>query len=171
MACAHAQDWAAVDRLIDPARLERYPLREAQRTVRWVETLRDPTPEKRQQYFEAFARLTQSTGHIDARVLTFLASLDFVDEAFELLDRAKLGPSGGPKDALGNFAYRTPFFFIAAYPQQRADPRFVKLCARLGLVEYWLTTQSWPDCADVVPYDFRAECEKYRDFPKGVFFA
>ena len=155
MACAHAQDWAAVDRLIDPVRLERYPLREAQRTVRWVETLRDPTPEKRQQYFETFARQTRSTGHIDARGLTFLASLDFVDEAFELFDRAKLGPSGGPKDALGNFAYRTPLLFMAAYPQQRADLRFVKLCARLGLVEYWLETQQWPDCADEVPYDFR----------------
>ena len=171
IACAHARDWVAVDRLIDPARLERYPLREAQRTVRWVAALRDPTPEKRQQYFETFARQTRSTGHIDARGFAFLAALDFVDEAYELLDRVKLGPSGGRQDALGNFAYRTPMLFMAAFPKLSADPRFVKLCARLGLVEYWLATQNWPDCAEVVPYDFRAECEKYRDYPKDVFFA
>jgi hypothetical protein len=34
----------------------------------------------------------------------------------------------------------------------------VKLCARLGLVEYWLETLKWPDCAEVVPYDFKKEC-------------
>ena len=171
IACAHAQDWAAVDRLTDPARLERYPLREAQGTVRFFAALRDPTPKKRQQLFEAFARRAQSTGHIDHRQLTFFAALDFVDETYELFDRTKLGPSGGPEDALGKFAYRTPLLFLAAYPKPRADPRFVKLCARLGLVEYWLETQAWPDCAEVVPYDFRAECEKYRNFPKDVFFA
>ena len=169
-AYAHAHDWATVDRLLDPARLERYPLREAQNTVRWIAALRDPAPEKRQLFFETFARHTLLTGHIDARNLTFYAELDFVDEAYELLDRAKLGPSGGPKDTLGYFAYRTPLLFLAAFPKLNADRRFVKLCARLGLVEYWLTTQNWPDCADTVPYDFKAECEKYRDYPKDVFF-
>ena len=168
---AHAQDWAAVDRLLDPARLEGYPRREAQNTVRWIAALRDPESEKRQLFFETFARHTLLTGHIDARNLAFHAELDFVDESYELLDRAKLGPTGGPKDTLGYFAYRTPLLFLAAYTKLRADPRFVKLCARLGLVEYWLATQSSPDCAEVVPYDFRAECEKYRDYPKDVFFA
>ena len=171
IACAHAQDWAAVDRLTDPARLERYPLREAQNIVRFVAALRDPTRKKRQQFFESLDRQTQATGHIDPRQLIFFAALDFVDESYELLDRSKLGPSGGPKDALGNFAYRTLILFLVAYPKPRADPRFVKLCARLGLVEYWLETQAWPDCAEVVPYDFRAECEKYRNFPKDGFFA
>jgi hypothetical protein len=71
----------------------------------------------------------------------------------------------------GESAYRTHLLFPAACTKLRADPRFVKLSARLGLVEYWLETQSWPDCAKVAPYDFRAECEKYRDFPKDVFFA
>ena len=171
IACAYAQDWVAVDRLIDPARLKRYPLRETQNIVRFIGALRDPTRKKRQQFFESIDRQTQATGHIDPRQLIFFAALDFVDESYELLDRTKLGPSGGPKDALGNFAYRTPMLFMAAYPKPRADLRFVKLCARLGLVEYWLATQNWPDCAETVPYDFRAECETYRDYPKDVFFA
>jgi len=37
------------------------------------------------------------------------------------------------------------------------DPRFVGLCAKLGLCDYWVRTGKWPDCADEVPYDFRAE--------------
>ena len=42
----------------------------------------------------------------------------------------------------------------------RADKRFPTLCARLGLVDYWMTSGHWPDCATEVPYDFKAECEK-----------
>jgi hypothetical protein len=71
---------------------------------------------------------------------------------------------------MGIVAYRTQMLFAAAYPELRADRRFVKLCARLGLVEYWLATQKWPDCAEVVPYDFGAECAKHRDYPKDKFF-
>ncbi len=43
-------------------------------------------------------------------------------------------------------------------PELRNDPRFARLCARLGLVEFWMTTDQWPDCADDVPYDFKREC-------------
>jgi hypothetical protein len=49
------------------------------------------------------------------------------------------------------------------------DPRFARLCARLGLVELWTATGRWPDCAGEVPYDFRAECAKARDIPKEEF--
>jgi hypothetical protein len=40
------------------------------------------------------------------------------------------------------------------------DPRFARVCAHLNLVDYWMTSGYWPDCADEVPYDFRTECEK-----------
>ena len=41
----------------------------------------------------------------------------------------------------------------------RADQRFPRFCARVGLVDYWRTSGHWPDCAAEVPYDFKAECE------------
>ena len=42
------------------------------------------------------------------------------------------------------------------------DVRFVGFCAKLGLCDYWLNTDRWPDCAadGVVPYDFKAECRR-----------
>ena len=55
------------------------------------------------------------------------------------------------------------------YRYMRSDPRFVLLCARLGLVQYWLSSGQWPDCADEVPYDFKAECEKARHIPVEAF--
>lgn len=38
--------------------------------------------------------------------------------------------------------------------------------AHLGLVEFWMTTGNWPDCADEVPYDFRLECDRVKHVPK-----
>ena len=61
--------------------------------------------------------------------------------------------------------------FQARMPELRNDPRFVPLCARLGLVEFWTKTGKWPDCADQVPYDFKAACDKARHIPKENFLA
>jgi hypothetical protein len=169
-ALAHQGDWDGVDRLLDPERLALYPLREHRGVVMLVHILRNPTLENRQLMLDAITRAVDRSGHTEVMPFTTLAELGFVDEAFALLDRAKLGPSGGPKDVMGPNAYRPHLLFLAAYTKLRADTRFVKLCARLGLVEYWLTTQMWPDCAATVPYDFQAGCEKYRDYPKDVFF-
>jgi len=170
MACVQQGDWAAVDALIGPARLGQYPLREHTGTLVVVAILRDPTLENRRALFDRMRQRAEKSGHTDAQSVLFAAHLGFVDETFDMIDNAKFGPSGGPRDLMGLNAYRTHLLFTVAYPELRNDPRFVKLCARLGLVEYWLATQNWPDCADVVPYDFRAECEKYRDYPKDKFF-
>lgn len=168
--CALQQDWTRVEALIDPMRLAKYPLREFRAIVGLVAVMRDPTPENRQLLWETIRSRIEATSHADATMLIWPAHFGFVSESYELLDKVKLGPSGGKGDILGASAYRRQMLFLTALPELRADPRFVKLCARLGLVEYWLTTQAWPDCAKVVPYDFRAECEKHRDYPKDKFF-
>ena len=40
-----------------------------------------------------------------------------------------------------------------------ADVRFVGLCAKLGLCDYWAAGGAWPDCASApdLPYDFKGE--------------
>jgi len=65
--------------------------------------------------------------------------------------------------------HSTGLLFHAGMPELRNDPRFVPLCARLGLVEFWLATGKWPDCVDDVPYDFKAKCEKVRVVPTDDF--
>ena len=164
--------WAEVDRLSDPRRLAQYPLRGNRGAIVIADTIRNPTVEKRSRVLKSLTDLVDRTGHLEAGFgLVFAGAFGFVDEAYALLDRAKLGPSGASSDARGFIAYSPAPLFMTAFPELRADPRFVKLCARLGLVEYWLEALEWPDCATVVPYDFKAECEKYRDYPKDVFFA
>ena len=42
------------------------------------------------------------------------------------------------------------------------DIRFVQLCAKLGLCDYWVQSGTWPDCAEQLSdyYDFKAEVRR-----------
>ena len=130
---------------------------------------RNRTPENVRAFLDRMLAEYAGSGAIEPYLITIWSDLGLVDEAYALAERMRFGPSGGPGDVMGTNAYHTHLLFSVTCRSLRADPRFVKVCARLGLVEYWLTTGLWPDCADEVPYDFRAECAKYRDHPKDRF--
>lgn len=171
-ACAGNDDFETVDRLLDPARLAKYPLREfGPKILPFVEVMRKPSDEIVQTVLENMRREVADRATLSRQGMLLLAAVAPVDDTFALLEEAILGPTGGPGDDLGLGSYMPGPVFAPRFAAFRADPRFVKYCARLGLVEYWLSRQKWPDCADEVSYDFRAECEKYRDYPKDVFFA
>jgi len=97
------------------------------------------------------------------------AHLGLLEEAYAAGGVARLGPAGASDDLLGPDAYRTSLLFQANMPELRNDPRFPRLCARFGLVEFWTSTGKWPDCAAEVPYDFAAECARAADVPKEPF--
>lgn len=164
---AHAQDWDGVDRLLEPARLEKFPLREFQPVVRLLGVMRDPAPVARRRIINAARKRFDKTGHANLDALVYAAYLGAADEAHEIGARAKFGPADNDVATMGYDAYRTSILFYAPFPELRRDPRFVRLCAKLGLVEYWLATQHWPDCVDEVApyYDFKAECEKIAHEP------
>ena len=161
----HRQDWAAVEHLTQPARLAVHPLREHVGVVAFARVMKSADPRNRRAMFDAIARRGDAAGCIDPQVAVIAAELGFTDETYALLDRSRFGPCGGPHDVMGTHAYRTLLLFPHAYQALRADPRFVRVCARLGLVRYWLESDRWPDCADQVPYDFRAECTRLAEFP------
>jgi len=37
----------------------------------------------------------------------------------------------------------------------------MRLCAKIGFCDYWVHTNRWPDCADKVLYDFKAEARRF----------
>jgi adenylate cyclase len=166
-AYAFLGDWSAVDRLLDPA--AKRPLREFQDGLAFIQAKRNPTPENiddiRRELDSHFAK----TGCVDVSRLVYAAHLGLVDEAYEIAERAHLGPRGTDDDIMGPDGYRPALLFHAGMPELRRDPRFVPLCARLGLVRFWLETKKWPDCVDEVPYDFKEECEGARDIPIDRF--
>ena len=166
---AHAflGDWAEVDRLLDPA--AKRPLREFQDGLAFIRTKRDPTPENIANIHRALEAYFTKTGGVDVSRLVYAAHLGLVDEAYRTAEVANLGARGTEDDLMGPDGYRPALLFQAGMPELRNDPRFVPLCARLGLVEFWLETGKWPDCAEEVPYDFKAECEKARHIPVQAF--
>ena len=166
--CIHTRDWARVDALLAPERLAQFPLREFERGALYlVSVMRDPSPPSRRRPIEAARRRFEASGYADFDELQLAAHLGAVDEAHTIAAQARFGPAGDNRDQMGWFAYRTFPLFNSISPEFRRDPRFVKLCARLGLVDYWLTTQHWPDCVDEVApyYDFKAECAKFAAGP------
>jgi hypothetical protein len=161
MLCADRGDWDAVEALLSPARLAVHPLRQFEQGARnYVAAKRAATPAALRRSMATARGQLESTG-FTLNLLTILAHLGSRDEAYAMSDSATFMPPDDRDDVMGIDAYRTYFLFHASYPELRADPRFVRLCARLGLVQYWTTTQRWPDCIDEVPYDFKEECTKY----------
>ena len=154
-------DWQGVDRLL--ALEATRPLREFREGLDFIRTKRDPTPANLERWRVAFEARVRTTGCVDVSRLVYTAHLGLVDAAYAAALSSRLGPRGADDDLMGPDAYRTALLFQAGMPELRNDPRFPHLCARLGLVEYWTTSGQWPDCADAVPYDFRAECARVRN--------
>ena len=135
----------------------------------FIRTKRDPSPENLAAIRDALRAHVARTGWVDASRLAYAAHLGLVDVAYEAAEGARLGPGGDADDLMGPDGYRPALLFQSIMPEIREDPRFVRLCARYGLVRFWLESGKWPDCADEVGYDFKAECEKVRDVPVEAF--
>ncbi len=116
------------------------------------------------------ARAEPSAVHVDAAVSAVLAAT-LRNPGIGMHTLERLLAVGRPQDAFA-FATHSPvidadnedqdvLFFDVMRPL-RADPRFMTIAARQGLVAIWLKTDRWPDfCSDkTLPYDCRAEAAK-----------
>jgi hypothetical protein len=166
-AFALLNDWPAVDRLLATAANQ--PTREFEDGLMFVRAKRNPTAENIGATRDALEAHVAKAGSVDVKRFVYAAHLGLVDDVYRVVEGARLGPRGAADDMIGPDAYRTGMLFWKGMPEIRNDPRFVPLCARLGLVEFWLATQKWPDCVDEVPYDFKAACEEARSISKEAF--
>jgi hypothetical protein len=86
--------------------------------------------------------------------------MGLTDEIYQLLDQASFDHLFEPASHWSG----NDFGLHVIYQSRRLmlDARFASLCARLGLCDYWVTTERWPDCAadGVLPYDFKAACRR-----------
>jgi hypothetical protein len=156
-------DCPAVDELLEIAATR--DLRELEDGLSFIRTKRDPTRENIADWQCTLESHVEKTGCVDTSRLVQAAHLGLVDDAYRLAENAHLGSVGTSDDIMGPDGYRTSLLFQANMPELRNDQRFPRLCARLGLAGFWVETGKWPDCADEVPYDFTAECDKVRALP------
>jgi hypothetical protein len=112
----------------------------------------DPSPAK---IDDAIAALNaQASNDPDGRndVLAALGTFGRVDQAYELL-----------ADRRFQHSVDTGILFRPDFAALRADPRFMQVAGRLGLVRYWRESGYWPDfCTrEHLKYDCRKEAAKY----------
>jgi hypothetical protein len=81
-----------------------------------------------------------------------LGNFGRVDQVYQLLEDPSFQPH-----------VDTAALFRPSFAAVRADPRFMHVAARLGLVRYWRDTGYWPDfCAsEQLRYNCKAEAAKY----------
>jgi tetratricopeptide (TPR) repeat protein len=113
----------------------------------------DPTPAKVTEAIAALRGQSAITPTTQNRVLLALGNFGRVEEVYQLLEDPAFQPFI-ESDAL----------FRPDFAPVRADPRFMQIAARLGLVRYWRQTGYWPDfcTSERLRYDCKTEAAKYR---------
>jgi hypothetical protein len=152
-------DWDHFDAIV--ARLSaRGPLSPAHRgVIMYGRAVQQPNPGFVKLLLDRAQTDLDGTGALDLRLLASIHALGATEEAFELVERATFAsmfdPNGIPPAAWANPGF---IFNRATNFAMMRDERFVRLCGKLGLCDYWLTSGRWPDCAaeGVLPYDFEA---------------
>lgn len=101
-----------------------------------------------------------ATGSVGFGFLVVAASLGLMEETYGAVAKASFDHMFDPQGPVPAARWAPGAMFTDVGAKMRQDIRFVDFCARIGLVDYWLETDRWPDCADEVPYDFRAEAKR-----------
>lgn len=112
----------------------------------------------------ALARLDSQlaeTGTVSLNALEFACQRGLADAAYAFLARASFEHLFRPGGRLlpGDYGLHSLFNVGGVL---RQDARFAGLCVRLGLADYWIDTDCWPDFAPHAPYDFKGECLRLR---------
>jgi adenylate cyclase len=150
-------DWQGFDCFVAASRL-RIATNPNFRALVWHgRNLRDPDPQLIKRAYERARQDLSRTGTLPLSMLVSLSALGMTEEVFGLIDQASFAhvfDEAGPAPS-GIFNPSVIFNMTMI-----GDIRFVGLCAKLGLCAYWVKTDRWPDCADEVEHDFKAECRR-----------
>jgi tetratricopeptide (TPR) repeat protein len=113
----------------------------------------DPSSAKIDDAIGAFRTRWGSDPRTESKILLALGTFGKVNEIYELLGNPKYQPF-----------IEQSILFRPEFGPVRADPRFMEVAARLGLVRYWRESGNWPDfcTSEQLKYDCKTEAAKYR---------
>ncbi|MFI4977045.1 MAG: TIR domain-containing protein, partial [Caulobacterales bacterium] len=153
-------DWARFDDMVRRAHdagalLAEWGIEERQ-------VLRAPDSQLAQDFLQRFRDDFAQTKTVVFRTLSTLCGLGLRDDAFAMIEEAPFAFMSDPAQRWALVSNPAVIFSVALNAPMMRDPRFPRLCAKLGLCDYWVKSGQWPDCAEegVLPYDFKAECRK-----------
>jgi TolB-like protein len=158
----YAGDWARFDSLSNRAEAAGYTAMEATRRV--IELGRAVREKDAGHLALRLASLEANLAETGAPRLDWLTTVVLLggkEQAFSVIERASYATLFEEGSANPGGAYTAAIMFDQVVnAEMMRDVRFVGLCAKMGLCDYWIETAQWPDCAALVDYDFRAECRR-----------
>jgi adenylate cyclase len=130
----------------------------------YAHLLRLSPEERREACDELLTRIEQANGPLPLSGALLAAGYGCADRAFDILEAAI--DSGRPlkPDNHDGFGMARAQASLQLFVSNGGEPiwkfpRFPALAARLGLAQYWIESNKWPDCSEHVDYDFRAGCK------------
>ena len=169
---AFSHNWPKFERVAAEARAGQLtPNQKA--SIRLGEALRDGPQEMAPRARELLQHTLAEHGTLPLPLLLTSMALGLKEEVFAAIETADYGllfDEDGP-DPSGPYS-PSVIFDVAYNGEMIGDRRFVRLCAKMGLCDYWVAVDRWPDCAERVrgDYDFEAEvrlCLERRPAPEG----
>ena len=155
---AHVGNWQKVDELT--ARLAETELdtERTRRRIKQVQRLRGWSQSDTDELARELISEVERTGTLRL-YLQWACEHGLTHLVYELLERASFAHLFEPSGRLHVADYGLHALFVRLGDAMYRDPRFVQLCGRLGLCDYWTRTDRWPDCADYLScfYDFRGQ--------------
>jgi adenylate cyclase len=111
---------------------------------------------------EEMRQNVRQTGTTGLTLAGILCARGETDAVYDILETASFSHLFEPQGSLPLGEWGLNVIFNPRFSALRRDIRFVRLCARLGLCDFWATTGEWPDCAEEVApwYDFEAEARR-----------
>jgi len=113
----------------------------------------DPSPENIARLIRFATHEAKRAPQAAAARLQSLGQFGAVEEAYEVIQQPQV---------ISHLALATEVIFRPHLRDFRYDKRFPAVAARLGLMQYWQSSNSWPDfCQDPqLPYDCRVEAKR-----------
>ena len=157
------RDWTWFDELVRTSREKGFESPTLRSAITVGEERRVFDAETRARFLARLRKRLSRTGVLGIGEFTELHGFGLTEETFELIDQSSFDYMFDPDKGSPNGAGGSSMMFndLNAGAMMR-DIRFVGLCGKLGLCNYWVKTGRWPDCADAVAaaYDFKAEARR-----------
>jgi TolB-like protein/tetratricopeptide (TPR) repeat protein len=157
---ARRGDRARVERLAEAWSAAAASKPTLQDAISYARNMLEPDPEWIRKYLAKQQEALARSGTVPLFGPFRLYHLGLTEEAYALLDEASFDHLFDPDGPSPSRLFRTGAIFARLDKALFRDARFPQLCAKLGLADYWVETDKWPDCADEVPYDFRAQARR-----------
>ena len=124
----------------------------------YAEALQSGSEDRKRDRLASYTLILERDGTIALNIVEGVASMGMTEAAFELAERASFDHIFRPDGARPSAIY--PGTVMGQWSDLNKSVRFVALCQRLGLCNYWVESGTWPDCVAWAPYDFKAEVRR-----------